>query len=181
MPGGVACSQAPVVRMWASWGAATLPTVKWGQERQTGTCAVLEGRCENRLCGGAGVSFMSGWVPHFPQLSQAERRYLPLSRPLLPFTTDHTCWFWIRRRPLGTLTLFPTLQRSPPALARPPSPPAHCVNTTVLRGGGSGTDSLLRVFARRWDTVGQNSPVTPSGHRLPSLMFSGHWLDSLGL
>lgn len=126
-------------------GGTTLPTVKWGQERQTGMCAVLEGRCENHLWGGAGVSFMSGWAPHFQQLSQAEKKYLPLSRPLLPFTTDHR--FWMRRWPLGTLTLFPTLQRSPPALARPLSPPAHCFTTTVLRGEGSGTDSLLHVFA----------------------------------
>lgn len=32
--------------MWASWGATTLLTVKWGQERQAGMCAGLEGWCE---------------------------------------------------------------------------------------------------------------------------------------
>lgn len=110
---GVTCSQAPGVRMWASWGANTLLTVESGQERQTGTCAVLESRCENRLCGGARVSFVSGCVPHFPRLSHAEKSYLPLSRSPLPFTTDHRRWFWMGQWLLGMLTLFPTLRRSP--------------------------------------------------------------------
>ncbi|KAG5214480.1 hypothetical protein JEQ12_000056 [Ovis aries] len=33
------------------------------------------------------------------------------------------------------LLVYPEPREEPPALAGPPSPPAHCVNTTVLSGG----------------------------------------------
>lgn len=59
------------------------------------------------------MSFVSGWVPHFLWLSHSEKKYLPLSRSLLPFTTDHRRWFWVGQWLLGILTLFPSLQRAP--------------------------------------------------------------------
>lgn len=68
------------------------------------------------------MSFVSGWVPHFLRLSHSEKRYLPLSTSLLPFTTDHRRWFWMGRWLLGILTLLPTLQRSSPCPRKTPIP-----------------------------------------------------------
>ena len=65
------------------------------------------------------MSFVSGRVPHFLWLSHSEKKYLPLSRSLLPFTTDHRRWFWVGQWLLGILTLFPSLQRSPLPLQDP--------------------------------------------------------------
>lgn len=187
MPCGVTCSQAPGVQMWASWGANTLLTVESGQERQTGTCMVLEGRCENRLCGGAGVSFMSGCVPHFPRLSHAEKSYLPLSRSPLPFTTDHRRWFWMGQWVLGMLTLFPTLQRSP-LPSQDPCPRQRTASTPQSSVEGSGTDFLLRGFALRGALRGAlwvrgHSRLSPSS--LPDRLrtwagLSGCLADQLG-